>query len=133
MSLKAERRLFRVMVTMPNGAPRIGDGDYMLGASVPTDIARDTNGNVHPVTGGVSVSPDSAQNLPFFLRPVALGGKGGLPLFSILSEQLAASLCFRPDPRRPKKHGFIEPAFIMTLAQYQTDIGSTAPYWRRES
>ena len=104
----------------------------MLGARVPVDIESDVEGNVHPNTGGVSVSPDSALNLPFFLRPIALGGKGGLPLFSIHSQELGRALCYRPDPKRPKKHGFVEPAVPMALASYQQELAATSPRWKRE-
>ncbi len=124
--------LYRVMIVDGDGRPVCGDGDNMLGARVPIDIKPDTEGVVAPGRGGMSVSPDSPRNLPFFLLPLNLGGRGALPLFSLAISNLAPRLSYRPDPKRPKKHGFVEPVVSVALVEYRAALAATCPEWRRE-
>jgi hypothetical protein len=125
--------LYRVMIVDGDGRPVCGDGNNMLGARVPTDIKPDDAGLVHPERGGMSVSPDDPRNLPFFLLPLSLGGKGALPLFSLPAPKLLPRLSYRPDPKSPRKHGFVEPATPVLLAAYRASLAATQLEWRREA
>jgi hypothetical protein len=112
-----------------SGRPLCGTGPKMLGARVPTDIAPDDQGTVSPETGGLSVTPDDPAFLPVHLRPKALGGQGKLPVFKIPVAALGALLAYRPDPKGPDRHGFIEPLRVMLLDAYQAALAATAPSW----
>ena len=99
--------------------PRCGPDARSLGARVPRDIEPDDRGDVHPETGGMSVSPDDPRNLPQHRRPPSLGGPGKDPVFVVFviaDVDVGASLVFRPDARNPGRHGFVEPAAIVTVA-----------------
>ena len=120
------------MIVDGDGRPICGNGDNMLGVRVPIDIKRDAEGLVGPGRGGMSVSPDDPHNLPFFLLPLRLGGKGALPLFSLAVRKLAPRLSYRADPKRPRKHGFVEPAASVVLGEYRGALSATCPDWRRE-
>lgn len=102
----------------------------MLGARVPIDIKTDPNGHVHPGRGGMSVTPDDPVRLPPHFRPVALGGFGKLPVFGIETSRLGETLSYRPDIKKPTRHGFVEPGAVMTIAAYQLAIAATAPVWQ---
>ena len=78
----------------------------------------------------MSVSPGSPRGLPIHLRPEALGGAGRVPVFAIVRETLGADVVFRPDERKPDRHGFVEPAVVMMLDKYQSALFQTAPNWR---
>ncbi|MFH1865038.1 MAG: hypothetical protein ABIK85_04075 [Candidatus Eisenbacteria bacterium] len=110
--------------------PQCGPDARSLGARVPRDIEPDDKGNVHPGTGGMSVSPDDPRNLPQHRRPPSLGGTGKDPMFVIADVDLGASLVFRPDARNPGRHGFVEPASIVAVEAYQRALCDTAPNWR---
>ncbi len=94
----------------------------MLGARAPIDIKVDPDGRVHPARGGMSVTPDDPGRLPPHFRPVSLGGYGKLPVFGIAVVRLGERLSYRPDPKRPARHGFVEPGASMPLGAY-------APAW----
>jgi len=130
---KQPTTLYRVMIVDRAGRPVCGDGNNMLGARVPIDIRPNAEGIVSPGRGGMSVSPDDPRNLPFFLLPLGLGGKGALPLFSLMVSRLASRLSYRPDPKRPTKHGFVEPAAPVALADYRMALAATEPDWRRQA
>jgi hypothetical protein len=36
----------------------------------------------------------------------------------------------RLDPKKPTRHGFIEPGTVMTIAAYQIALAATAPVWQ---
>lgn len=101
----------------------------MLGARVPLDITPDEQGKVLPESGGMSVTPDDPAFLPVHLRPKALGGQGKLPVFRVQVAALGALLTYRPDPRTPDRHGFVEPVRVMLLDAYQAALAATAPSW----
>jgi hypothetical protein len=125
--------VYRVMIVDGDGRPVCGDDNNMLGARVPIDIRPNTEGIVSPGKGGMSVSPDDPRNLPFFLLPLSLGGKGALPLFSLMVSSLAPHLSYRADPKRAKNHGFVEPAATVALAEYRAALAATESDWRREA
>lgn len=112
------------------GAPLAGSGDAMLGARVAIDVKTDTSGQVHPGRGGMSVTPDDPARLPPHFRPLSLGGFGKLPVFGIETIRLGETLAYRPDPRKPLKHGFVEPGTVMPLPGYQNALAATAPAWQ---
>jgi hypothetical protein len=90
----------------------------------------DLDGQVHPGRGGMSVVPDDPARLPPHFRPVALGGFGKLPVFGVEATRLGEKLFYRPDPKKPTRHGFVEPSAVMTIAAYQIAIAATAPVWQ---
>lgn len=126
------RKLYRAMRPDPANAalPLCGPDARSLGARPGVDIAVDMNGVVHPSTGGMSVSPDDLRNLPPHRRPRSLGGEGKDPVFVVGTGDLGGPLTYRPDPRRPGAHGFVEPAAPMAMAAYQHALCETGPRWR---
>jgi len=99
----------------------------MLGVRVPIDVRPDANGTVAPGGGGMSVTPDDPARLPPHLRPVSHGGLGVLPVFGMPVGGLGLLLSFRPDPRRPDRHGFVEPSRVMTLENLSYWASSFTP------
>lgn len=79
--------------------------------------------------GGISVTPDDPARLPPHLRPLSLGGECGLPLFSIKRASLGRRLAYRPDPKRPTRHGMVEPAVSMAAGSYQDALAATSLAW----
>ncbi|MFC4856907.1 RHS repeat-associated core domain-containing protein [Actinophytocola glycyrrhizae] len=125
--------LYRGMKVDPtDGRPLVQDSKRGLGAKIDEpnpDIHVDKNGMVHPNTGGMSVSPDSLQNLPSHRRPKTHGGTSPDTGWCMNSCDLPPGLKYRPDPSNPKKHGFIEPARSMPLSEYQRLLRSTRHLW----
>ena len=69
--------LFRDMKEDANGMPEIGENSRSLGVRPGIDVpATDSGDLVSSGQGGISVSPDDPQSLPYFRRPPALGGTG---------------------------------------------------------
>jgi hypothetical protein len=126
----ATSTLLRVMVRTASGTPVCGDGACMLGVRVPVDIVPDAEGHVRPGHGGMSVTPDNPRQLPPHLRPVTLGGIGKLPVFGIAVTALGVELQYRADVKRPKRHGFVEPAGLVSLDRYQAALAATASAWK---
>ena len=122
--------LFRVMRKDADGAPLCGTGNLMLDARVPVDIRPDAAGRVRPGRGGMSVTPGSPRWLPIHLRPETLGGAGRLPVFVIGLAMLGVDLTYRPDEKKPDRHGYVEPSAVLGLAAYQDALFRTAPHWR---
>jgi hypothetical protein len=101
------------------------------------DIAPDANGNVHPGTGGMSVAPNW-RNLPEHripkrlrhLYPRASGSddyacwRMGTGAFE--SGPIAEKLNLAVD--KPK-HGMLQPAGVMTLAEFQAVLAATQDLW----
>lgn len=112
-----------------DGSPVIGESARTLGARQGIDIESREGMLVQPVSGGMSVSPGSAENLPRHRRPPEWGGTGLDPVWAISSSELDIQLVYRPDPDRPHVHGFIEPASPMTFAEYQAALAETRPRW----
>ena len=123
-------RVFRAMLRAADGRPSCGDRDAMLGVRVSIDVKVDPGGRVQPARGGMSVTPDDPVQLPPHFRPIALGGLGKLPVFGIELSLLGAELSYRPDPKKPLRHGFVEPAVAMRLVDYQAALAATAAAWQ---
>jgi hypothetical protein len=109
--------------------PLCGTGSSQLGARENIDIHPDDQGNVQPGKGGMSVTPDDPKRLPPHYRPQNLGGLGRLPVFSISEQQLGQDLVYRPDPKKPTQHGFIEPGMMMKQTLYQNALAKTEKDW----
>jgi hypothetical protein len=119
--------MYRVMARADDGRPLCGARASQLGVRPGVDVQVQADDLVHPGTGGLSVTPDPAR-LPPFLRPPSHGGHGGLPLFEFTGH-LPKGLAFRPDPKKPGEHGFVEPDSRMVLGEYQAVLCSTRGHW----
>ena len=51
-------------------------------------------------------------------------------MWRLATGDLAAQLKYRPDPSNPSGHGFIEPAYEMTLTAYQAALEATRDSWQ---
>jgi len=118
---------------------RVGDGEN-------DDINPDGDGFVNPGIGGMSVSPSvdafPVWRIPKRLRdkfpdrfPQASGsnrlccwwmGEGAFE-----AGPVADGLLLRLDPRRPERHGFVEPNGKMAVADYQQALVNTREQWNR--
>jgi len=100
-----------------DGLPMVGNRFGMLGVRTPKDIAVDTNGQVHPESGGLSVERD-IEDVPF----------DPSPKFRIFEapRELPESLVFRED-----KPGHVnsEPATTCTIEEFQRALASTRADW----
>lgn len=124
--------LYRAMRDDGSGKPEVsptarglgvrpGGGDVL--AVLPSDP-------VVPSQGGMSVSPNTPMNLAISRRPAKYHGTGKDPVWKADSAVLPLyALIYRPDARNPK-HGYIEPAAPMTLAEYQRRLAATQGEWR---
>jgi hypothetical protein len=101
----------------------------MLGIRLGRDVVTDVNDNVHPETGGLSVAPDDPVRISRRLRPRSFGGEGTDPAWALDAALLPAPLTYRVDS--PERHGLIEPARIMKLAEYEAALAATRPLWMR--
>jgi hypothetical protein len=108
-----------------DGLPEIGESLATLGIR-PKDIDVDEDGNVIPRTGGLSVTPNSIQNMPKFLKPRALGGEGRRPVFELQTASLDDALCARWVAA---DHAFVEPSFSYPFPTYVSNIHATRPNW----
>jgi len=135
------RKLFRTMKADASGRPLPENSKRGLGVVALEDIAPgerdwkeadvepDAAGLVQPRTGGMSVTPDDPMKMPLSRRPVRLKGRSKDPLFAVRSDGLLPHLAFRPDPRNPDSHGFVEPVEAVALPEYRADLAATAPKW----
>ena len=105
-------------------------GSRTIGARPNIDIPVNEIGLVEPEMGGISVSPNSEENLPPYRRPPAFGGTGKDPLWELETENLPDELAYRPDPDDPDRHGFIEPSRVMTFNRYQGALRLSRNLWR---
>jgi hypothetical protein len=115
------------MKSAPDGLPECGPSRRQLGARAPGDVALE-NGDVLPRTGGMSVSPDRAENLPQHRRPPQFGGTGKDGVYVIRSPAMGQNVIYRPDPS-DLKHGFVEPAQRQSMASYQQELCLTRKDW----
>lgn len=114
-----------------NGAvPATGPED--LGVRIKIDIRPDSEGQVHPSTGGMSLGPDDPLNIHRIHRPLSLGGSGTKPVWAINRSALPTTLTIRHDPRKPHVHALLEPAAVMTVVDYVDKLEATAENWAIE-
>ena len=128
--------------------PRVGPTAKTLGVRTAADVARgvepditpDASGKVHPGTGGLSVSPRlvdlPAHRVPKRLQMAVPNARGddmlkvwAMGSGSFASGPIAPDLVLRVDPRKPTKHGFIEPERIMDLEECRRAIEATQDLW----
>jgi len=106
------------------GKPKIEPSARGLGArpgtGPRTDIPVDSNGMVHPDTGGISASP-TPDDLPKHRKPPEFGGTGKDPVWKIDTDELGDNLKYVPD--KPG-HGTIQPSKSMTLDEYQKALAN---------
>lgn len=121
--------LYRAMEEDGEGHPQVGQSARRLGVRPGTDIPVDDEDEVEPYTGGMSVTPESPDRLPFFRRPPGLGGTGKDPVWEIDSDQLGENLTYRPDDASPGTHGFVEPARRMRLDDFEDLLALTRDSW----
>jgi len=124
------------MTPAEDGGPLIAPTARGLGVRVPEDIKPDADGVVAPNMGGMSVSPDSLWNLPAHRRPRTLGrgstGHANDAVYESTPQTLTPyDLSVRADPSAPTTHAFVEPATRCLLVDYQQNISSSKPSWRR--
>ncbi|MDN7908563.1 RHS repeat-associated core domain-containing protein [Burkholderia diffusa] len=123
------RDVYRAMKTGGDGFPVVEPTARGLGARPGVDIPVDTNGMVHPDTGGISVAPESARNLPPHRRPESLGGTGKDCACLLNTANLPKSLRYVQDSA---KHGTIQPSTSMSLTDYQAALRSTREKWMKQ-
>lgn len=123
--------LYRSMLEAADGLPVVGNTNGRQLGVRPRDLAAASGGIVQPGAGGVSVTPDDPAGLPSHRRPASLGAEGTDPVWVIDTDQLAAELTYRADPRSPSTHGFVEPSAAVTLVEYQQAIARTRHLWRK--
>jgi hypothetical protein len=130
----------------PQVAPDKKALGVLIGPSPQDDLDADDQGNVHPGAGGMSVAPTvdllPMHRVPRRLRtkypdrfPKAVGSDryqcwwmGDGPF---VAGRVAARLVLRPDPVRPKEHGFVEPDQTMNWSEYEAALAATRDQWRR--
>ncbi len=103
-------KVIRAMRADADGLPLVGKTARYLAVRPDGDIPVDRDGFVEPGTEGMSVSPPSVTTLPLLRLPREYGGEGKGPVFVIETDELPGELRYRPDPRNPEGHGFVEPA-----------------------
>jgi len=132
--------IYRVM-TVDGKCPLVADTARGLGVRIGggtnTDIPVDSNGNVAPNTGGMSVAP-RWQDLPLHriprrlrnIVPSAVGNDkdacwrmGDGPF---VEDAVADGLMLRPDRTA---HGNVEPSETMSLVRYRGFIAATREVW----
>jgi hypothetical protein len=122
--------LYRAMEEDGEGHPRTGQTARTLGVRPGIDIPVDDDYEVEPFTGGMSVTPDSPEGLPYFRLPPSHGGSGKDPLWVIDSNEFVEGLIYRPDDAGPERHGFVEPGQRMRLDDFEDLLESTRDSWR---
>lgn len=129
MSTPTLEIVYRAMKMSSNGLPLTGRSARMLGVRIGgsnADISVDSSGCVIPNTGGMSVAPDSPQNLPKHRLPQSLGGEGRDPVFQFSLSRLTANLQCRRDT---VKHALLEPRHRCELAVYEQHLCDTQSQW----
>jgi hypothetical protein len=128
--------LFRAMIPDVDGFPKAGRSARMLGVRVPEDIVPDENGLVSPGSGGMSVAPGSEWNVPNHRRPRGMKngstGNAGDRMFAWLETLIPTDkLKVRADREYPDTHVYVEPAIMIKLTQYESDLADTRTDWRQ--
>ncbi|HHH30111.1 MAG TPA: RHS repeat-associated core domain-containing protein, partial [Polyangiaceae bacterium] len=121
------KKVYRGMRETPEG-PQTGPTARTLGARPDKDIPVD-DGRVVPGTGGISVSPDDPRHLPPHRRPKEFGGTGKDPVWELDTNDLGPHLQYDED--KPGQHGTIQPAYPMSLEDFQTHLAETQGKWKK--
>ncbi|WP_456238716.1 Tse2 family ADP-ribosyltransferase toxin [Paraburkholderia antibiotica] len=117
------------MKTGSDGLPVAEPTARGLGARPDVDIPVGSDGMVHPGTGGISVAPGSAANLPPHRRPASMGGTGKDCACMLNTTSLPDSLKYVQDSA---SHGTIQPSTSMSLSDYQAALASTRDKWVKQ-
>ncbi len=112
------------------GSPKLGPTSRTLGARPGADICVRGDGSVVLEMAGISVSPMPPGNLPKHRRPPFYSGTGKDPVFEIDTDELPRGLVYRQDPQNRDTHGYICPAYQMSLERYQQLLHETQDLWR---
>lgn len=126
-------RVLRAMKMDKDGEPEIDRTARTLGVRVGgrrPDVVVAASGFVLPENGGMSVSPPPPGNLPEHRRPQEFGGIGRDPVWELDTDDLPPGLTYRPDPRSPDRHGFVEPTVPMHLDDYEASLRATRGLWQ---
>jgi hypothetical protein len=110
--------------------PEPGRTARTLGVRPGIDIRVGEDGLVVGGEGGMSVAPDSAENLPAHRRPPEHGGTGKDPIWELAVADLSDELVYREDPLMHGVHGFIEPSAPITFERYESALLGTRAAWR---
>jgi hypothetical protein len=123
--------------------PKLGSTAKTLGVRVSPmqdrDIPVGSDGTVRPGTGGMSVAPSlgdlPGHRIPKRLRPAIAYARGSNSLYCwrmgegpFESAPLADGLNLRPDLKKAN-HGFVEPATIVLLGEFQACLEATRDQW----
>jgi hypothetical protein len=126
--------LFRTMRKDQDGQPMVIPSTSLfspargLGVRPIVDIPIDEAGFVDADTDGMSVAQDSPEHLPEHRRPVWLDGESSDPLWQIEEDEIGDALSYRLD-EPPPHHGVIEPAWRMTLEEFELALAETRGAW----
>ena len=121
--------VFRAMKEDSDGKPLVERSARALGVRIGErhpDILIDNQGQVHPKTGGMSVTPDDYRQLPNHRLPESLGGEGRDPVFSFEEVNLPSSLMVRRD--KPG-HALVEPSKSCLFEEYEQNLHGTRKDW----
>lgn len=120
--------IYRCMRPDPNSLPELGASLATLGVRPGKDIPLRADGTVEPLKGGMSVTPDDPDAMPFDLLPRSRGGDGRHPMFEFRVAQFPATLTARKDA---PDHANVEPTAVMQFDAYNADVQGTRPKWVR--
>ena len=139
-------RIYRGMKEK-GGLPMLGSSGTSLGVRLPDaahpeikpDLVPDSNGEVHPGSGGMSVSPSIAtlppHTIPRRLQPYYrdAAGKDTLRVWrlgdgSFVDGPLSDGLALRVDPTKVT-HGYVEPAQSIRVNEYVAAVHRTREQW----
>ncbi|EGR1056953.1 hypothetical protein EFU43_17170 [Vibrio cholerae] len=134
-------KLYRDMEEAEDGKPVIGYVSKHLGVRIRNvtvgdedvfDIEVDDNGDTHPGTGGISVTPPCVkQNIKRFSISRLIKKK--TILWEIDASTLADfGLKYRQDPE-DTSHGFIEPANKMAARELVSRVKKTRDFWSKSN
>ena len=125
---KNPRVVFRAMKEDADGRPLAGRSGRTLGVRTSGQFAdiKIDNCKVRPMTGGMSVTPDTVGQLPKSRLPKSLGGEGRDPVFSFCVEDLPYSLVLRKDRQT---HALVEPSTCCFFSEYERDLHGTREDW----
>ena len=121
--------VFRAMKEDSDGKPLVERSARALGVRIKgrhSDIHIDSQGQVHPKTGGMSVTPDDYRRLPNHRLPESLGGRGRDPIFSFQIANLPSTLALSRD--KPS-HALVEPLKSCLFEEYEQNLHGTREDW----